>query len=131
MHPSQAMFSGEVPKKEAKLSLSFWSLFLSAARTEHTLQYMPHGDKYSFFTPIFSPPLSSNPKKIIIAILLEFAYTAFGDFNSHLIIITAKAKKRQMRDLRSVGRTPIPIAIRLELNPVDSGDITRNFPFFC
>jgi len=27
MHPSQAMFSGEVPKKKASCPLSFWSLF--------------------------------------------------------------------------------------------------------
>jgi len=75
MHPSQATFSGEVPKNEARFSLSFWSLFLSAARTEHTLQYIPHGDRYSFFKPILSHPLSSNPKEAIIAILLQFAYT--------------------------------------------------------
>jgi hypothetical protein len=55
MHPSQIIFSGEVPKKEASVSLSFWSLLRHAARIEHTLQYIPHGDRYSFFTLIFSP----------------------------------------------------------------------------
>jgi len=74
MHPSQAMFSGEVPKKGASPSLSFWSLFLSAARTEHTLQYMPHGDRYSFFTPIFSSPLFIFLMRWQMAILLLFAY---------------------------------------------------------
>jgi hypothetical protein len=71
------MFSGEVPKKGAKPSLSFWSLFRSAARTEHTLQYMPQGDRYSFFTPIFATPPYVNSKEIEIAIcsnlLKEFA----------------------------------------------------------
>jgi len=78
MHPSQAMFSGKAPKKGANPSLSFWSLFRSAARTEQTLQYMPQGDRYSFFTTIFSPPLFVNSKEIellsVVVCLNHFGY---------------------------------------------------------
>ena len=56
MQPSQTMFSGEVPKKEASPCLSFGSLFWCAARTEHMLQYIPHGDRYSSFAVIFYSP---------------------------------------------------------------------------
>jgi hypothetical protein len=75
MHPSQTMFSGEVSKKEASPSLSGWSLFLIAANIEHTLQYIPHGDRYSFFTLVFSSSfLSSGPKETKIAILSVSLY---------------------------------------------------------
>jgi hypothetical protein len=76
------MFSGEVPKIEASFSLSSWSLFLIAACTEHTLQYIPHGDRYSSFAFIFSPPFSSNHRETISAILLQFGYTVCEEVGS-------------------------------------------------
>src|SRR5512136_2471377 len=93
MHPSQAIFSGEVPKKKASCPLSFWSLFLSAARTEHTLQYMPHGDRYSFFTTIFFRLLSSLILKNHNCILLQFAYTVCVEdlFLSYLFLLLTRA----------------------------------------
>ena len=105
MHPSQTIFSGEVSKKEARFSLSFWSLFLSAARTEHTLQYMPHGDKYSFFTPILSPPILSAKD----AVNLWFAFNTCVERAQKSVIKNRNENSTQATPIRGIQSSELPV----------------------